>query len=131
MSLIQDELIVLDETADPAASNPVVLQPSKNLIGQAGKAFQEELQAAIAQAGAVIVDLLWVREIEPTLMSVLAAGMQQAHRLGKSLSLLSLNAKMRSQIEAIWQQEHQTQILSQAELFLPEFERFLEQNREQ
>jgi anti-anti-sigma regulatory factor len=128
MSELATELI-LDETADKETSSTIVLQPKQNLAGQTGIAFQKNLMGAIAQADAVIVDLLWVKEIDQAAMTVLLVGMKQANRLGKSLSFLSMQAGVRSQIEKIWQQQHETQISAQSEAFAPEFERFLEQHQ--
>lgn len=128
MSELETELI-LDETADKGASNTIVLQPKQSLSGQIGIAFQKHLMGAIAQADSVIVDLLWVKDIDQAAMTVLLVGMKQANRLGKSLSFLSMRAEVRSQIEKVWQQQHETQISAQSEAFAPEFERFLEQHR--
>jgi anti-anti-sigma regulatory factor len=121
-----DHELLLDEIADQSASNTVVLQPRGKLTGAAGTAFHQGLTAAIAAADAIVLDMLWVESLDQDTIDRLLSGLKQAHRLGKSIAFLSLDQQVRSQIETIWQQEHQTQILDQAEVFSPEFERFLE-----
>ncbi len=76
----------------PQPSAALVLQPSGNLTAVSSAEFGAVLEQAIAQARAtVIIDLLWVDEIDPIGITMLATGLQQAAEQGKTLCFQSLN----------------------------------------
>jgi anti-anti-sigma regulatory factor len=117
------------QTVD-VSSEPQVLQPIA-LLGRDGTAFQEELVAALDQSQSVIVDLLRIETIDPEVMKVLLAAMQQAHRHGKSLSFLSMDAGTQKQLDAMWVARHNQKNGDRQDWFAPEFENFLVDNSRQ
>lgn len=121
LSLPQDSTRVVE---------PQVLQPM-GLLGQEGSAFQEELVAALNASQAVIVDLLRIETISPEVMKVLLAAMRQAHKHGKSLSFLSMDATTQKQLDAMWVARHNKANSDRQDWFAPEFENFLVDNSKQ
>ncbi len=113
-----------------ASGEPQVLQPIA-LLGRDGTAFQEELVAALNQTQSVIVDLLRIETIDPEVMKVLLAAMQQAHKYGKSLSFLSMDAGTQKQLDAMWVARHNQANGDRQDWFAPEFENFLVDNSRQ
>ncbi|NDJ19117.1 STAS domain-containing protein [Myxacorys almedinensis] len=123
--------LILDETADKATPNTVVLQPSGNLAEPTDTPFQTSLGQAIAQADAVVVDLLWIDTIDQSGLSILLSGMTQANKLGKSLSFLSMNQHTRSTLDSIWEKLQEVNASVQTDVFAPEFEQFLDNHQAQ
>jgi anti-anti-sigma regulatory factor len=113
------------ELVEEVCPGTVVLQPYGGLSGMNGMTFQANLQKAIAQAEAVIVDLLWIDTIDQTGITIFLSAMKQAHSLGKSLSFLAMDTATRIALDKVWEQQ-QTAASAQADWFTPEFERFLD-----
>jgi anti-anti-sigma regulatory factor len=120
------EDLILDEAADKMPPKTVVLQPIGVLTDGA---FQVQFQQAIEQADAIVIDLLWVTQTDPTGIEFLLNGLNQARALGKSLSFLSMEHKTRTQLDAAWQNQRAKDVAEQATVFAPEFEQFLERYR--
>lgn len=126
--MIDGELI-LNSTADRACPTTVVLQPNGNLSDLTGTSFRTRLGDAIAQADAIVVDLLWIDTIDQAGLSILLSGMTQAVKLGKSLSFLSMNQQTRSTLDSSWGKLRDLNASAQVDVFTPEFEQFLDNYR--
>ena len=103
----------------------VVLQPR----GEVKVDFEISLEQAIAEAEAVIVDLLWVTRVDAEGISVLLTGMNQAQAIGKTLSFLAMDAPTRTALDAVWAQQRETEASPQTDLFTPAFEQFLDNHK--
>lgn len=123
--MINGELI-LGSTDDKAFPTTVVLQPNGNLSDSTETSFGTHLGAAIAQADAIVVDLLWIDTIDQAGLSILLSGMTQAVKLGKSLSFLSMNQQTRSTLDSSWEKLREVNASVQVDVFTPEFEQFLD-----
>lgn len=119
------EELILDEAADKMPPKTVVLQP----IELFDKTFQAHLEQAIEQADAIIIDLLWVNQIDQTGITLLLDSLNQARNSGKSLSFLSMDHKTRTQLDATWEQQRAKEMSEPANIFTPAFEQFLDQHR--
>jgi anti-anti-sigma regulatory factor len=120
------EDLILDEAADKMPPKTVVLQPIGVLTDGS---FQVQFQHAIEQADAIVIDLLWVTQTDPTGIELLLNGLNQMRALGKSLSFLSMDHKTRTQLDAAWQNQRAKEMSEQVDGFAPEFEQFLERYR--
>lgn len=89
----------------------VVLQPVGDLSQDHASIVQTMLTAALHQANAVVLDLIWVDAIAPDGMAVLIGGLQLAKSLGKDLSFYSADAKTYAVLQA--QRYHQRSSLDQ------------------
>jgi ABC-type transporter Mla MlaB component len=101
---------------------PTVLQPQA-LSGVYGQQFQTVLDQAMQSGAAVIVDLLWIKEIRSEGLDLLLAAMQQAQAVGVSLSFQSMDQATRNQLDELWEQRRN--LGKPNELFAPDFENFL------
>lgn len=84
--------------ADAHAAHPAVLQPRLLDRSQISK-LQADLHQAIHQAPAVIVDLIWLKAIDPNaidpdLAAVCKNALHLAVRLGKSIAFRGANSKL-------------------------------------
>ncbi|MBW4541172.1 MAG: hypothetical protein KME43_18850, partial [Myxacorys chilensis ATA2-1-KO14] len=119
--MINGELI-LGSTDDKTFPTTVVLQPNGNLSDLTETSFGTHLGDAIAQADAIVVDLLWIDTIDQAGLSILLSGMTQAVKLGKSLSFLSMNQQTRSTLDSSWEKLRDVNASVQVDVFTPEFE---------
>lgn len=90
---------VLNSLYPPEESRPVtiVLRPNGCLGGTLCESLQRQLDAALELTqDTVVVDLLWVDDIQTEGIETLVAGLQKATRLGKTLSLRSLDLETRA-----------------------------------
>jgi anti-anti-sigma regulatory factor len=95
-----DPLILVPEAAQELPQT-MVIQPTTALDSATLPEFQQRLAAALAQATeTVIVDLLWVETIDPGAIALLAAEMQHAATLNKSISVQTMNARTRIALNA-------------------------------
>jgi anti-anti-sigma regulatory factor len=117
--------ITLNTTLDTT----IVLQPCGALNGTSGANFRVSLAQAIAHATAVVVDLLWVEEIDDQGIAILLAATRQAQSSGKLLSFLAMDASTRSSLDAVWEQRT-AELSIQIDRFAPEFEQFLNEYKE-
>ncbi len=116
----------VDDTSSKRSSEMVVLQPSGALLGEAGLMFQSDLEQAIVDGTAVIVDLLWVDRVDEQGIAILIAGMKRAQLSGKSLVFLAMDGATRTALDAIWEQQRAAEAPLQADWFRPDFEQFLD-----
>ena len=103
-------------------SIPTVLQPQA-LSGIEGHQFQTALDQAMQSSAAVIVDLLWIKDIRSEGLDLLLAAMQQAQTAGASLIFQSMDQATRNQLDDLWEQRRD--MGTPNELFAPDFENFL------
>lgn len=105
----------------------IVLQPEQELIGNAVASFGQALEAALEQVTeTVIVDFLWVNQTDTLGIATLVAGIQRAAVLGKSLSLQSMNAQIRSALEMEWNRQREINFGPWSDRFEHELESFLD-----
>lgn len=107
----------------------VVLQP-QSLAGNEGAAFYDALEEAIAAKQVIIIDLLWMEQLEPDRLIPLANAFLKAQAQGKPLTFLSMEQSARMQFERLIQQRSRLDQMSSYGIFAPEFEAFLEQHRQ-
>lgn len=118
------EKLILDEAADKISPKTIVLQP----VGQLTDAtFQQSLDQAIAQADAIVIDLLRVEKVDHLGITLLLNRLHQARSSGKSLSFLSMDRATQIQLDATWEQQRAAEMSEQTDIFTPEFEQFLDQ----
>jgi ABC-type transporter Mla MlaB component len=108
--------------AGPATEIPTVLQPYA-LSGPDGQRFQASLDQAMECRSAVIVDLLWIKEIQSEGLNLLLGAMQQAQSAGISLLFQSMDQATRNQLDDLWEQRRDMGV--HHDLFAPDFENFL------
>jgi anti-anti-sigma regulatory factor len=87
--------------------------------------LQEVLNQALATASDIVVDLLWVEQIDPPALQCLAQTSQRAAQLGKSLAFVAMDAQARRSLEQQLLQEHQQARGGWDEQVTPELENFL------
>jgi anti-anti-sigma regulatory factor len=104
------------------ASIPTVLQPQA-LSGTEGHHFQTALDQSMQSGAAVIVDLLWIKDIRSEGLDLLLAAMQQAQTAGASLLFQSMDQVTRNQLDDLWEQRRD--MGTPNDLFAPDFENFL------
>jgi anti-anti-sigma regulatory factor len=119
-----DQAVANNVDNNTVANNTIVLQP-KQLTGPTGTAFMTSVQSALQQASVVLVDLIWIEAIEATGLAMLTKAMQLAHRNGKTLSFLSMDATTRQQLDDFWEADRARVLADQDEVFAPDFEQFL------
>jgi anti-anti-sigma regulatory factor len=104
------------------SSIPTVIQPYA-LSGVDGQTFQVSLDQAMQSGAAVIVDLLWIKDIQSEGLNILLTAMQQAQAVGVSLLFQSMDQATRNQLDDLWEQRRDMGI--HHDLFAPDFENFL------
>jgi anti-anti-sigma regulatory factor len=107
-----------------APANTIVLQP-QSLEGETGQVFQQSLADALASASAILIDLIWIETTSSRTLDILLQALQQAERLGKSLSFLSMDAQSQAALDRRWEQQISATMADRQEIFAPEFEEFL------
>jgi anti-anti-sigma regulatory factor len=112
------------EKSQEAAQQTIVLQPA-NLIGAEGAVFQASFNEALQQAAVILLDLIWLDEIDAAGLAVLLAAMKAAYEVGVTLSFLSMDASTRQWLDAQWEQDNAAVSIGRDDVFAPEFEQFL------
>jgi anti-anti-sigma regulatory factor len=110
----------------PLAMATVVLQPHGSLNSLANPTFANSLNQALDQANEVIVDLLWVDEVDATGIDLFVTSMAKAKSQGKLLSFLGMDGATRARLDGVLDQQHDLTSTVQSECFMPDFEQFLE-----
>lgn len=111
-------------SANTISANTIVLQPQR-LEGEAAQVFQQSLADALATANVILIDLIWIETTNSSTLDVLLKALQQAERLGKSLSFLSMDAQSQAALDRRWEQQISATMADRQEIFAPEFEEFL------
>lgn len=105
----------------------IVLQPNCELTWASSQSFQRSLEEAIElTTESVIVDLLWVDEIDTDGIRVLVAGIEKAECLGKVISFQAMDNQTRTAMEAEWERQRQIHFGSWTDVFDTDLERFLD-----
>jgi len=110
MTLTIDRGAIAKSMADPLLEPPVtlVLQPVGELNQSTSLGFQTQLEDAIAQAQeAVIVDLIWVEQVDRHGICALINGLLKANMLGKVLSIQSMSNPVRVAFEQAWTRQQE------------------------
>jgi anti-anti-sigma regulatory factor len=105
-----------------STSIPTVLQPQA-LSGIEGHHFQMALDQAMQSGAAVIIDLLWIKDIRSEGLDLLLAAKQQAQSAGAALLFQSMDHATRNQLDDLWEQRRD--MGTPNDLFAPDFENFL------
>jgi anti-anti-sigma regulatory factor len=111
------------------SSSTVILQPH-SLSGVSGQSFQESLEAAIAKAPAIIVDLLWVETVDREGLQLLVQALLRSKREGKDLTFLGLEHQAQVEIDRQINQGQKREPKDSYSIFAPEFEAFLDRHRD-
>jgi anti-anti-sigma regulatory factor len=112
-------------TAQPTTAQPtMVLQPSY-LTGVEGSVFQAAFAQALQQASVILVDLIWLDQIDRDGLDVLLDVMKRADDQSKTVSFLSMDAATRQWLDEQWEQENTPLAVGRNDLFAPDFEKFL------
>ena len=111
------------------SSNPVILQP-QSLEGGEGANFCSALTSAIAGRQTIIVDLLWITQLEHDRLAALANAFLTAQTQGHSLTFLSMDQGTRMAFDRVIQQISQTDRTGNYGVFAPEFEAFLDRHHQ-
>ena len=111
------------------SSNPVILQP-QSLEGAEGAGFCSALTSAIAGRQSIIVDLLWIAQLEPDRLAALANAFLTAQTQGHPLTFLSMDQATRIAFDRVIQQISQTDRTGSYGVFAPEFEDFLDRHHQ-
>jgi anti-anti-sigma regulatory factor len=89
-------------------------------------AFEGVLNQALATASSdIVVDLLWVQQIDAPAIQFLAQASQRASQLGKSLSFVAMDARTRRSLAEQVLQEHLHARVTWEEQITPGLEGFL------
>ena len=109
------------------SSSPVILQP-QSLESTEGTNFYSALASAIADRQTIIVDLLWINQLEHDRLSVLANAFLTAQTQGHALTFLSMDQATRVAFDRVIQQINQSDRAGSYGVFAPEFEAFLDRH---
>jgi len=108
----------------------IVLQPSGCLTHESSEHFQQTLEDALGLADrGVIVDLLWLEEIDATGIAAFVAGIERAACLAKTISFQSMSYSTRLAMEAEWERQRQIRLGDQRDRVHSCLKQFLEQGR--
>ena len=113
---------------EPSPS-PVILQP-QSLEGAEGASFCSALASAIAVRQTVIVDLLWITQLEHDRLVALANAFLTAQTQGHPLTFLSMDQATRMAFDRVIQQISQNDRTGSYGVFAPEFEAFLDRHHQ-
>lgn len=106
----------------------IVLQPTVALDQVTSAAFQTELELALDRVTeAVIIDFLWVETIDAAGITALAAGLERAHRLGKTLSFQAISSRVRFAVYDEWNRRRNPNVTSWSDRFEQDLENFLDE----
>lgn len=105
----------------------LVLQPIGHLDRTNCQEFQMLLEKALGQsAQGVIVDFLWVELVDESGIQTLVSGIEQAAKLGKTISFSAMNYAIQVAMEAEWDRQRDIRFGSWQDLFESDLEQFLE-----
>ncbi|MBC7516822.1 MAG: hypothetical protein H7237_10415 [Alkalinema sp. FL-bin-369] len=110
-------------------SSPVILQP-QSLEGAEGANFCSTLASAIVARQTVIVDLLWITQLEHDRLAALANAFLTAQTQGHPLTFLSMDQGTRMAFDRVIQQIGQIDRTGSYGVFAPEFEDFLDRHHQ-
>jgi anti-anti-sigma regulatory factor len=102
----------------------IVLQPA-NLTGVEGNVFQELFGQALRDAAVILVDLIWLDQVDRSGLNVLLDVMKRSDAAGKTLSFLSMDASTRQWLDDQWERENPPLSIGRDDVFAPDFEQFL------
>ena len=111
------------------SSSPVILQP-QSLEGTEGTSFYATLASAIAGRQTIIVDLLWITQLEHDRLSALANAFFTAQTQGHPLTFLSMDQATRMAFDRVIQHISQSDRAGSYGVFAPEFEAFLDRHHQ-
>ncbi len=114
------------ESAPDQPLSTVVLQPQGSLGNPATPAFANSLNQALDHSNEVIVDLLWVNQVDEAGIALLLASMAKAKSQHKLLSFLGMDGATRAILDAVLDHQHDLAATVQSDWFMPDFEQFLE-----
>lgn len=117
------------EHCSESSSNPFILQP-QSLEGAEGASFCSALTSAIAARQTVIVDLLWITQLEHDRLAALANAFLTAQTQGHPLTFLSMDQGTRMAFDRVIQQISQIDRTGSYGVFAPEFEDFLDRHHQ-
>lgn len=105
----------------------IVLQPNGALNRENSQSFGRSLAAAIELTReSVIVDLLWVDEIDAEGIVALVAAIEKAGCSGKAISFQAMDNRTRLAMEAEWDRQRQIRFGSWTDAFGADLEQFLD-----
>ncbi len=110
--------------AAQVAERTVVLQPVA-LTGAAGVGFEVAFDEALQPAAVILVDLIWLDQVDQDGLMVLRDVMKRANAVGTTVSFLSMDAPTRQWMDQQWDQENAAVAVGRNDLFAPDFEQFL------
>ena len=111
------------------SSSPVILQP-QSLEDTEGTGFYSALASAIADRQTIIVDLLWIPQLEHDCLSALASAFLTAQNQGHPLTFLSMDQTTRAAFDRVIQHISQSERAGNYSVFTPEFEAFLDRHHQ-
>ncbi len=120
--------VPLQPSSEPS-SNPIILQP-QSLEGSEGANFCSALTSAIAAHQTVIVDLLWIMQLDHDHLTALANAFLTAQTQGHPLTFLSMDQGTRMAFDRVIQQISQSDRTGSYGVFAPEFEAFLDRHHQ-
>ncbi len=109
--------------------SPVILQP-QSLEGAEGANFCSTLTSAIVGCQTIIVDLLWITQLEHNDLTALANAFLTAQTQGHPLIFLSMDQGTRMAFDRVIQQISQIDRTGSYGVFAPEFEDFLNRHHQ-
>jgi ABC-type transporter Mla MlaB component len=102
----------------------IVLQPA-DLTGVEGNVFQDSFAQALQNAAVILVDLIWLDQIDRPGLNVLLDVMRRSEAAGKTVSFLSMDAHTRQWLDDQWERENPPLTVGRDDVFAPDFEQFL------
>ena len=111
------------------SSNPIILQP-QSLEGSEGANFCSALTSSIAAHRTIIVDLLWITQLDHDRLTALANAFLMAQTQGHPLTFLSMDQATRMAFDRVIQQISQSDRTGSYGVFAPEFEAFLDRHHQ-
>jgi hypothetical protein len=106
------------------ALQTVVLQPVA-LTGVEGVGFEVAFAQALQPAAVILVDLIWLDQVDQDGLMVLRDVMKRANAVRTTVSFLSMDAPTRQWLDQQWDQENAAMAVGRNDLFAPDFEQFL------
>lgn len=117
---------VLPETLEEPTLVTVVVQPNGRLDCETAAEFIQLVTRAVGQvSSAVIVDLLWVLQVDAVGIAALVTAIDLAKALGKTISFQSMQPETRSALAAALDRRHQEQLGAWQEVISADLEQFL------
>lgn len=117
---------VLPETFEEPTLVTIVVQPNGSLDRETAAEFIQQVTRAVGQvSSAVIVDLLWVLQVDAVGIAALVTAIDLAKALGKSISFQSMQPETRSALATALDRRHQEQLGAWQEVMNADLEQFL------